>query len=204
MRQSPRAISVSLLLALLSCAGPVAAQELTLSAERTRGLQHFIEAAQAGRLGEDVRNANVGVFKHSVEIELVRTRGPNQHFLLTRKDSTQNRSRYFNVEPGAGATASDAERVGQLVDECLGADPFRPFLDFYGASTRGRPLPSLLTAWRDRGWRGALQAFESHFIAPPGLWQTATIFAMLAALLIAGLIVIWTGLVQSSSATAGH
>src|SRR6266481_1286875 len=86
-------------------------RDLALTKDSEVGFERLIHMAQVGQLGKDVSNANVGVFKNYARLELVRGGAPTKVFLLTPRTSTTRACRYFNIEPGDGASASDVAGV---------------------------------------------------------------------------------------------
>ena len=178
------------LFTLLLWSVPAPGQDSALTRDSEFGFQRLIRAAQNGALGDDVTNVNVGVSPHRVQIELVRTNAANKLLFLKHKSSTQGPSRYFDIELGAAATASDATRVGRILDEIFQEDPFEaPF--FFRGDHMLSHSPTLTEAWNDAGWMGALRALEDRLTAPVGVQHAVAVIAMLALAGLASLIVLW-------------
>jgi hypothetical protein len=165
--------------------------DLALTTDCEAGFQSFIRMAQDGRLGDDVTNANVGIWKNHARIELVRAGAPSKLLLVTPRNSNQTISRYFNIEAGEGATGRDVARVAHALDQAFDADPFQLAYDFFNAVPGGDALPNLATAWRDGGWKGAVRALERRMAALAGLPYTIAVIVALAAALLASLCVLW-------------
>ena len=176
--------------ALLLWAVPVAAQDFALTTDSELGFQRLIRAAQMGQLGEDVANANVGVEKSRVRVELLRRDGTRKLLLLTHKNSAQAFSRFFDIELGAAATEADAVAVGKLLDAAFGGDPFIVSLDFLGASADG-PRPGLMEAWRYGSWKSVLAVLAHRMIAPRGVVITVTLIIGLTIAVFASLMLLW-------------
>ena len=167
-------------------------RDLALTTDSDAAFERFIHMAQTGELGADVTNANVGVIKNHARVELVPAPGASRKlFLLTPKDATQTLCRYFNIEPGEGATASDAARVGRALDAAFGEDPFQLAYDFFNAVPGGAALPSLADAWRRSGWSGVLHGLERRTVGLAGLPYTVAVIGALAAALVASLWLLW-------------
>jgi hypothetical protein len=166
-------------------------RDLALTKTCEVGFQRFIQMAQAGMLGSDVTNANVGVFKNHARVELVRSQAPNILLQLTPKQSTATNSRYFTIEPGEGATASDVVRVARALDEAFSEDPFELAYDFFNASRSGDPIPGLGAAWVTDGSRGVLRALSRQVAALVSLTYTIAVLAALAMALVASLLLLW-------------
>jgi len=175
----------------LLCSTLAYAQDLALTKDSEFGFQRLIHFAQTGRLGDDIANANVGVLKDRVRIELIGRNGETRLLLLTRKTSTLALARYFDIEVGQGATASDAARVGKALDEAFEADPFEVALGAVGAYPGAQRVPSLAEAWRDGGARGVFRSLAWCVVTPPGLGYTLTVTVLLAIAALASLIVLW-------------
>ena len=170
--------------------------DLALTRDSEVGFQRFIHMAQTGQLGDDVTNANVGVFKNHARVELVRGAAPLKLFLLTPKNATQTISRYFSIEPGDGATASDVVRVGKALDAAFGGDPFQLAYDFFNATLGGDPIPSLAEAWTNGSWRGVRRGLERLMVALAGLPYTIAVIVALVAALLASLVLLWGSMPQ--------
>lgn len=182
--------SVPIFTFLLFCCLPASAQDLALTKESEFGFRRLIHAAQVGELGYDVTNANVFVLKNRVQVELVRTGGANIPLLLTRKASTHSGSRYFDIEPGEGATAGDAARVGKVLDQAFAEDPFEVAWDFLGIYSH-EPIPTLAEAWRDGGRKGVQRVAESYLIAAAGTHYTLAVIIVVGIGWFAGLVLLW-------------
>jgi hypothetical protein len=165
--------------------------DLALTRDSEVAFERFIHMAQTGQLGEDVSNANVGILKNHVRVELVRPGAPVKVLLLTPKGSNQAVCRYFDIAAGDGATAGDVARVGQALDAVFGADPFQLAYDVFNASPGGDPLPSLAEAWAYGGWRGVLHGFERRTVALAGLPYTIVVIVALAAAFLTSLWLLW-------------
>jgi hypothetical protein len=166
--------------------------DLTLSTSCEAGFQQFIHMAQTGQLGDDVTNANVGIFKNHARVELVRAGAPSKRLLLTPRDSTQTITRYFSIVPGEGATASDVARVAKALDEAFKEDPFQLAYDFFNALPRGDPIPNFTDAWTYGGWRGVLRVVERRMVALAGVRYTIAVIVVLTAALVASVFLLWS------------
>ena len=185
-----RAYMMAILVSLVLWGIPAPAQDLVLTKDSEPGFWRLIDAAQAGQLGDDVSNANVGALFDKVRIELVRKSGAPALLYLTRKRSTQPLSRYFDIEIGAGATAADAARVGTALDEAFHADPFAVSFDFFGARS-GESFPTVAAAWKYGGWRRVVGVLEDRLTAPAGVGYTAAVIIASASALLASLMLLW-------------
>jgi len=166
-------------------------RDLALTTDSEVAFERFIHMAQTGQLGDDVTNANVGILKNHVRVELVRAGAPVKVLLLTPKDAAQGVCRFFNIEPREGATASDVARVGHALDEVFAEDPFRLAYDFYNATPGGDPIPTLAMAWGDGGWRGVRRVVERRIVALAGLTYTIGVIVALAVALLGSLVLLW-------------
>jgi hypothetical protein len=165
--------------------------DLALTKDSEAGFERFLHMAQTGQLGKDVSNANVGVFKNYARLELVRGNAPKKVFLLTPRTSATRVCRYFTIEPGDGATASDVARVGHALDEAFGEDPFQLAYDFFNAPPGGDPLPSLVDAWESGGWHGVVRGLERRMAALAGIQYTIAVIVALTVALLASLLLLW-------------
>jgi hypothetical protein len=175
--------------ALLWTAGAAAQDDLTLSTACEAGFRRFIEMAESGRLGDDVTDANVGVAGNRVRVELVRSGAPMAILQLTPKRSPQTISRYFEVVPGDGASATDAERVGRALDDVFGEDPFQ--IRGLEGSPAGDAMPSLVAAWASGGCRGVLRVFERRMAVLASRSYTIAVIVALAVASLASLALLW-------------
>ena len=162
--------------------------DLALTKDSEAGFMRFIHMAQTGRLGDDVTNANVGVFKNTVRVELVRGAAPKKVLLLTPRSSAQETSHYFDVEPGEGVTAIDVTRVAKALDEAFADDPF----DLTGVEELpgSAPIPSLAAGWSGSGYRGVLRVLERRTMTVASLQYTIAVIVTLAIGLLASLVVL--------------
>ncbi len=165
--------------------------DLALTTNCEAGFRRFIHMAQTGQLGRDVTNANVGILKNHVRVELVRGGTSNKLLLLTPKSGGQTMARYFNIEPGEGATATDVARVGQALDEAFDADPFELAYDFFNAVPAGDPIPRLADAWAYGGWAGVMRTVERRMAALVGPRYTIAVIVGVGASLLASLVLLW-------------
>jgi hypothetical protein len=179
---------------LLACAAgallwtaTASAQSLGLTTDAEVGFRRVIRMAQTGQLGDDVTNANVAIAHDHVRLELVRAAGGRQMFLLTRAADTT--AGYFAVAPGAGAGAGDAARVGSALRAAFRHDPFQ--VVGLEESYAGAPIPGLVDAWSDGGWRGVVRACERWLMVPASLGYTIGVIAVLALATLASLAVLW-------------
>jgi len=174
---------------LLLCRLPAPAQDLALTKDSELGFQRLIDAAQNGKLGNDVTNANVAVSSTRVQVELVRTDAPNKLLFLTQKTSAPGLSRYFDIALGEGSTANDAARVAEILDTAFRDDPFEASFDFFG--TRGtNHLAPLAEAWTNGGWTRAGRVLAGYITAPAGLGYTVAVIAMVTIAVLASLILL--------------
>jgi hypothetical protein len=181
--------AASLLLAGLLGNAPAVAQDLMLTEACEQGFRRLIQMAQNGRLGEDVTNANVGVEKVRVRVELVRAGAPSKLVWLRPKSSTPAFARFFDVAAGDGATESDLLRVGRALDEIFTEDPF--VVAGFRASPGGSPIADFTEAWTHGGWTGVLGAFERRMMALVSVQYTVGIILVLAIGLAASLALLW-------------
>ena len=176
-------------LLLWSIAAP--AQDLTLTTDSEPGFWRLIDAAQAGQLGDEVTNANVGAcFRQGAHRAGPQGRARARCLHVTRKRSAQPLSRFFDIERGAGATADDAARVGKVLDAAFHDDPFVVSFDFFGAGG-GASFPSLAEAWKYGGWKRALRVLESRLTTPAGVRYTIAVILASASAVLASLILLW-------------
>jgi len=166
-------------------------RDLALTRDSEAAFERLIRMAQAGQLGDDVTNANVGIVKNHVRVELVRAGAPMKVLFLTPKGSTPGMSRYFAVTPGDAATARDAARVGHALDLVFDVDPFQRAYDFFNVAPGGAPLPSLFEAWTFDGWRGVTRGLERRMAALASLTYTVAVIVALSASFLASLWVLW-------------
>ena len=205
MRRSRALVSAVFLVLSLRCNAPADAHEkasdaevlaerwadLALTTNCEAGFRRFMHMAQTGQIGADVTNANIGVMKNHVRLELVRTGAPNKLLLLTPKSSAHSPARYFNIEPGPGVTADDVARVARGLDQAFGEDPFQLTYDFFSAVPGGDPIPRLIDAWTSDGWKGVMRALERRMAALAGLRYTMGVIVALGTALLASLFVLW-------------
>lgn len=177
---------------------PVSAQDLMLPKDSEAGFLRFMQMAQTGQLGDDVINANVGVFKTWVQVELVRQGAPKKLLYLKPKSTTQAFSRYFDIEAGEGTTASDVVRVGRALDAVFADDPFELTLDLF--NTTPDRIPRLADAWAYGGWRGVFRALQRRMVAMAGLTYTVAVIATLVAGLLVTLVLLWGSMPPRSTA----
>jgi hypothetical protein len=138
-----------------------------------------------------VTEANVAVLKDRVRVEIILVDGTTKALLLTRKDSPQTFSRYFDVVLGEGATASDARRVGKVLDEAFRSDPFVVSLDDVGATVTDQPTIRLAEAWRYGGWKSVVTVLERRLVAPRGLRATIVVLIAVAIGVLSSLVLLW-------------
>jgi hypothetical protein len=179
------------------CGATPAADDLTLTKDCEAGFRRFIRMAQTGQLGDDVTNANVGVEGNQVRVELVRAGAPAQLFSLAPKRSPRAASRYFEVVAGAGATASDADRVGRALDQIFAEDPFHIVAL---EQPPGNPIPTLAEAWALSGWRGVVRGLERRMMVLASLPYTIGVIVSLAAGVLASLVLLWVSPVPARGA----
>jgi hypothetical protein len=173
-----RRIAAFLLPALLMGIAPAAAQDLMLTEACEDGFRKLIQMAQQGRLGDDVTNANVGVEKIRVRVELLRTGAPSKVIWLAPRRSEQALARFFDITAGEGASQDDLVRVGRALDEIFPADPF--VVSGFEASPGGEAIPGFAQAWTSDGWRGIVRVFERRMMAFASVEYTATLLVVLA------------------------
>ncbi len=178
-----------LLLGGLLCSAPAAAQNLVLTRDCEDGFRQLMRMAQKGRFGEDVSNANVGVSKDRVRVELVGPGALSKVLLLAPRKSAAAAGGYFDVSAGPGATAADVARVGEALDRIFAADPF---LRAGVEVPPGGALPGLAEAWAADSWRGVGRALERRMMVLASLPYTIGVIAGLALALLAALALLWT------------
>lgn len=169
---------------------PLAAQGQGLTKDCEPGFRRFIEMAEAGQLGEDVIDANVGVMHDHVRIELVRKGLPDKVLHLTIKRSRHSISRFFDITPEEGADENDVRRVGELLDQVFPQDPFR--LAGIEALPGDMPAETLTEAWAYRGWQGVQQNIEQRMMTLITLPRAKVIILLLGMALFAGTFLLWT------------
>jgi hypothetical protein len=185
--------SAVIVVSLLLCSTRASAQDLALTKDAAFAFQRIIRWAETGRFGDDVVAGNVEIAKDKVQVELVGRHGMKKFLRLSRKQTRQGLSRYFDIEPGEGATASDARRLGTALDEAFGErDPFVAAVDFIGTTT-GSPIPGVAQAWKEGGWRNVLRVLEWRLVVPTGRWYTTAVLIALVVTLLAGLVLLWGG-----------
>jgi hypothetical protein len=145
--------------------------------------------AQTGRLGDDITNANIGVEKIRVRVELVRGGAPSSVIWLTPKRSDQAFARFFELTAGEGAAESDLVRVGRALDEIFPADPF--VVAGFEASPGGEAIPGFAEAWNQGGWRGIVRVFERRMMAFASVEYTTGLLIALAIGIVAALALLW-------------
>jgi hypothetical protein len=145
--------------------------------------------AQQGRLGDDVTNANVGVEKTRVRVELLRTGAPSKMIWLAPKRSEQALARFFDITAGEGASEDDLVRVGRALDEIFPADPF--VIAGFEASPGGEAIPGFIEAWTSDGWRGIVRVFERRMMAFASVEYTTGVLVVLAIGVVTTLALLW-------------
>ena len=167
------------------------AEELALTKESDFGFRQVIMAAQRKELGSDVDNANVGVSKNEVRIELLRSGETIKVlFLRRRADAASAGHGYFDVLAGAGATDADVQRLAAILDRAFPQDPFAVSTSSVGIGSR-RAIPSVVEAWRDAGARGVWRALTAYALAPAPRAYTIAVVFVLAIGLTASLVALW-------------
>jgi hypothetical protein len=184
-----KTIGVIFVVALLVASAPAVAQDLMLTEACEEGFHRLMRMAQEGRLGADVTNANIGVEKIRVRVELVRGTAPGKLIWLKPRSSAAARARFFDVSAGAGATEDDLERVARALDEIFVQDPF--VVAGFEAVPAGDPIPELAAAWTHGGWRGVLRALERRTMALASIEYTIGVILVLAVGLAACLVLLW-------------
>jgi hypothetical protein len=169
---------------------PARAQDVALTPASELGFRRFMRAAESGELGSDVTGANVGIAPHRVQVELVRPGQANKLLFLTHKSSKPGPARYFDIELGQAATASDAARVARILDAAFEEDPFEVVVGFVGAHAPSH-FPTLTEAWKEGGWAEVLWALDGRLTAPVGVTDAAVVAAALAVAVLASLILLW-------------
>jgi hypothetical protein len=154
-----------------------------------QGFRQLIRMAQNGRLGEDVTNANVGVEKIRVRVELVRAGAPSRVVWLAPRTSAGALSRFLDVTVGEGATEADLVRVGKALDEVFRDDPF--VVAGYEAHPSGDAIPAFAAAWNQGDWREIVRVFERRMMALASVEYTAGLLVALAIGLAASLALLW-------------
>jgi len=160
--------------------------------------RRFIEMAQAGRLGNDVRDANVGVLKNYVRVELLRPGAASKVLLLQPKSSTRAASRYFDIEAGEGATPGDVALVGKVLDEVFDADPFELAETFFYALPGHESIPSLREGWAADGSRGVLRVLMRRMSVLVSLEYTSTVIVGVVIAFVASLLLLWGSAARDS------
>jgi hypothetical protein len=189
MRRRTSRLGLWLLLWLASVAPAAAQRPLTPDAEA--GFRQLMRMAQAGELGSEIANANVGVERERVSVELVRADGSTQRFTLTARGAAPAASRFFAIAAGAGASEDDVARLGRALDACFAHDPFDLGDDFFAADQDGG-VPTLGEAWASDGWHGAGRALLRRMASPAGLRYTVAVIALLAIGVLASVAILCT------------
>jgi hypothetical protein len=169
--------------------GSAVADDLTLTKDCEEGFRRLLHMAQAGQLGDDVRDANISVDGIHVRVELVRPGAANAVVLLTPKRSPRSSAKYFDVARGDNATENDVARVGRALDAVFSADPFQVL--GHEGSPAGDRMPSLMQAWSSGSWRGVGRLVERRMMVLASLEYTVGVIVALALGLIASLAVLW-------------
>lgn len=176
-----------LLAALLS--GGSAAQDLMLTEACEDGFRQLIQMAQTGRLGDDVTNANVGVEKIRVRVELLRGDAPSKVIWLAPKRSEHSLARFFDLTAGEGASEADLVRLGRALDQIFSSDPF--VVAGFEASPGGEAIPGFAEAWTNDSWRGIVRVFERRMMAFASVEYTTGVIVVLAIGIVATLALLW-------------
>lgn len=163
------------------------AQSLGLTTDAEEGFRRFIRMAQTGQLGDEITNANVAIEHDHVRLELVLDARPAQVFRLTRAADTTGG--YFDVAPGEGADASGAGRVASALHVAFRENPYQ--VVGLEESYASGPIPGLIEAWADGGWRGVARAYERRLMVPASLGYTIGVIAVLALAMLASLALLW-------------
>jgi hypothetical protein len=182
-------LGMALLLGAILGEAPISAQDLMLTEACEEGFRQLIQMAQDHRLGDDVVNANVGVEKIRVRVELLRGSAPSKVIWLEAKRSPQTFARFFDMTAGEGAGESDLARVGRALDEIFTADPFA--VAGFEASPGGESLPGFADAWTNGGWLAVVRVFERRMMAFASVEYTRGILVALAIGVAAGLALLW-------------
>ncbi len=177
--------------AILSGVMPASAGDVMLTRYSEVGFLQLMHLAQNGQLGDDVVNANIGVTKDHVRVELVRTGAPSKVFLLCPKSAAHGSSRYFDIEPGEGAAASDVERLGRALDRVFAENPFQLAPDFFNGSPHGEGMPGFADVWRAAGWRGVGRLLERRMVSLASLRYTIAVIGGLLMSVLASLSLLW-------------
>jgi hypothetical protein len=178
------------LLIVVQVSLPLAARGQGLTRDSEPGFLRFIGMAEAGELGDDVINANVGVMGDTVRIELVRKGAPSKILLLTLKRSRHSISRYFDIAAEEGADENDVRLVGEALDRVFSEDPFR--LAGNEALPGDMPATTFMEAWSYRGWKGVQQAIEQRMMTLITLPHAVAVIVLLGMALLAGTLLLWT------------
>lgn len=99
-------------------------QHLVLTKRSEDGFKRFMDAVRGGRLGADVREANISVSESSVQVELLRRDAPRVVVRLREPASGASGAGYFDVQAVENASAADLVRIGRLLDDAFTSDPF--------------------------------------------------------------------------------
>lgn len=188
-RRSACVAGVAVLLLHWCAAAPTLGLMLTRYSEL--GFLRLMHMARHGQLGGDVVNANVGIVKDSVRLELVVRGVANRVLLLMPAGPDDRASRYFHIEPQQGASAEDVARVGRALDEAFGDNPFQIAPGFFNVVPGRERMPDLAEVWEYAGWRGVLLVGERRIAEVASLPYTVTVILVLVGAVAASLFLLW-------------
>lgn len=167
------------LLALVALSAPARAQEYAFAPQSETGFRQLMKRVQEGGAGPEFVNANIGVDRTVVHVQLIDRHAARHELTLSPPDGAgQWRARYFKVEPGPGASPADAEQLTRLLDLSFDADPY--LLVWHGWNDP-RPVPPpepVVAAWRRGGWSAFSAALVIQFLRPASLRFVVPIIAL--------------------------
>jgi hypothetical protein len=165
--------------------------------------QKVIQAAEAGRAGQDVNEADVSIEQDSIRIDLMTAVKARRTLHLRPVDAGAKwHDRFFAIELGDGATPDDAEHLKTLLDEAFDVSPFVPESD--GMDGRARDAPAVREAWQSGGMRGAMSAVSAQSRSPAGPGYATLVLVLHALGVLACLVLVWTGAVERSREDPGR
>ena len=110
-----------------------------------------------------------------------------QVFRLTRAVDTSGG--YFDVAPGESADAGAARRVASALQVAFRENPYQ--VVGLEESYASGPIPGLIEAWADGGWRGVAGAYERRLMVPASRGYTIAVIVGLTVATLASLALLW-------------
>jgi hypothetical protein len=192
-----------LTLVLACCLAPQSAQAVksrwVLTQESEAVFKTVLTAAQTGKLGPGVKNANITILGEKVRIELVLTTG-KKGFVLTHPpaEGASQPPRFFTLAPDADAVRADAARLIAILDEVFTSDPWLEPVDWFNHDPvikGGAPVDP----YRRDGFRGLVASLGRRFVSHASRRFTIGLLAVLISLLAGGTTMLWRARPDRSS-----